>query len=353
MIKKNIVFLFCFAVIVTLILPLPIDAKKDYSSFVNKNARKSREYTDNNGKSFKLTYTRTETMAFVNCFVPPKKRIDVYGTYDLYVDKEKTEYYYLYNTNKLCLKRLNYKRIRDGEKYEKEKISESKAKEIANQYLKKELGKRFNDYTFQSVSYGVQDATYSIFYSRMIDGYFTDDCISLSIDYKGNIYVFSALNLERFKKYSKSDINQESIEKAREKDSDINNIRLILNENTGQLVAITPHFSYYAYTSPESPKLSITTKKITSKTKSIKGKVIRAVKNRTYIVCSKYKNKNGKMTKQIAEKKVTNGKINFKVNLQKLKKGEKIKIYTYTIYNKKSSDKLFKKKSSSKIFSIT
>lgn len=345
--KKYIAMFLSLVLAFTLLMPLNVSAK-DYSKFVNESAPKTRTYKDVYGKEITLTYTTTSTQSD-KIYVHPKKRIDVYGTYDEYVDKNNTKYYYLYNTNKLCLKEQEFDYDFENEKDKTDKISKSEAKEVAYKYLLKEVGKALNDYTLESVVYQEQKGIYLVSYSRKIDKYFTDDSITVFMSHNGNVYAFSALYLERYKTYKKSDIDKKSLKSALESASGVKDILLTLDENTGKLVQLTSKVKKAS--KPAAPKISFSTKKITPRTKKISGTVSKAVKNKTYILCQKYEK--GKVTEFIAGKQVNNGKVTLKVNLKKLKKGDKIRVRMYTLWHKGNGLKMVSKKyGTSKIFTI-
>ena len=101
---------------------------------------------------------------------------------------------------------------------------------------------------------------------------------------------------------------------------------------------------------PAAPKTTFYTKKLTPKTQKIKIKMAKTVKNHTYVVCDCI---HGKEIEHYLRKEVKNGKTSLKVNLKKLKKGDKVKITAYTTWWRGNGEKMMRKKyGTSKVFVV-
>lgn len=151
-----------------------------------------------------LKYVRTENLKEN----PTSKRADNYGTYDVYVDTNQTEYLFLLNSDIYC----GFKLSTVGVATEKEKaISKDDAMKVANDFLTASRS-NFSDYELISCEYSELAGYYDIQYYLPIDGFKSDDIISLWVDAQGNVTSFSQFNHQRYdrikidpEKYARAD----------------------------------------------------------------------------------------------------------------------------------------------------
>lgn len=143
-------------------------------------------------KTITLKYLRTENLKEN----PVAKRADSYGTYDIYVDDEQTEYMYLLNSDIYCGFKLNVV----GTTTEKDKaISEDKALSIAEDFLTNNRANHSN-YVFESCEYSELAGYYDIRYYLPISGYKSDDVIRIWVDAQGKVTSFSEFNYLRYER---------------------------------------------------------------------------------------------------------------------------------------------------------
>ncbi|MDR1700475.1 MAG: hypothetical protein LBR68_04715 [Lachnoclostridium sp.] len=195
-------------------------------------------------KKVDIKYIRTNNIPGTN----PSDRIDTYGTYDEYIDSKGTIYYYLYNTDKLCYKlkedielEYNVNELESSTKKEKNEV-----RDIADDYLLRELGEDSKKYTYQDVIYNDKDNSYMVVYVRRLGQYYINDTIGIFI-INGEIFSFSAMNRDRYESYSISDIDQESLDKVlfsiEKGEWKINDIVLTIEDESGKLIATLPNHS--------------------------------------------------------------------------------------------------------------
>lgn len=170
-----------------------VDMKKDvdldnYGMYVNKRARTSRKtkYFD---KELKLTYTRSENLS------PklPEKRSDAYGSYDVYVDENENEFYYLQNTDVLC--GVKNKKI-DGDRLTPFE-TDDEAIEIAEEFMAEVFGKD-HDYDFETCKIPPQRFYYEVVFRKYINGFRTDDYVRIWVNFDKEVCAFSAFNRDRY-----------------------------------------------------------------------------------------------------------------------------------------------------------
>lgn len=174
------------------------DNASAYGSYYDNAKNKVLEKTIAINESSKtLKYVRTENIkdAAVD------KRSDSYGTYDVYVDNQKTEYLYLLNTNLFCgIKDENVGQATP----QSDAIAEANAKDIAFKFLKS-FSSTASSYKFLSCVYDELAGIYDIQYYMPISGYKTDDICRIWVNAKGEIKAFSAFNNERYKNITVSE----------------------------------------------------------------------------------------------------------------------------------------------------
>lgn len=163
------------------------DVISHYGMYINKNAKKTRKlnYLD---KKLDLVYARSENLSD-NL---PEKRKDMYGTYDVYVDDEKNEYYLLGNSNVLC--GVKNSKI-DGENATP--ITEEEALQLAEDYLN-EIFNKNHLYELNSCEIPKDRMYYEIEYVKNNSGLKTDDTVRLWVNFDKEVCAFSAFNRGRY-----------------------------------------------------------------------------------------------------------------------------------------------------------
>ena len=135
-------------------------------------------------------YIRTENLKSL----PVEKRADSYGTYDVYVDTEGTEYLYLFNTDLFC----GFKKETDGIPMgKKDAIDEDDAKKTAQEILQR-YGRDPEKYIFDSCTYIELRGYYEIKYYTCYEKYKTDDVAIIWVSSKGEVTAFSEFNYQRY-----------------------------------------------------------------------------------------------------------------------------------------------------------
>lgn len=210
-------------------------------SFKNNNIEKKRKYQNGKGKKVDLEYKTTQN--FENRISKDKK--DKYGTYDEFTDKDNTIYYFLQDTDKLCLKMQEYEYNLDGSKRTIEKdLSNNIVKNIADKYIVDELGESSQKYSFQNVEYQEQKGIYLATYIRKIGKYITDDSLTVFVNNESEVYAFSAMNRDRYEAFDISDIDQESLNQAllsiENGEWKLEDILISMDQDTGRLIALLP-----------------------------------------------------------------------------------------------------------------
>ncbi|MBR6108283.1 MAG: hypothetical protein IKQ36_00960 [Clostridia bacterium] len=141
-----------------------------------------------------LTYSQTENivpLAYIG-------RNDPYGTYDVYVDTDGTEFQYLTNTTKLC-GFINY----DFEGFipQEDAITESECIEAMEDFVEDKLlinSNVFQNYDLSSLEYRELDGIYVAEYNRYVSGFKTDDVLCIWTAADGEVVSFSEFNRDRY-----------------------------------------------------------------------------------------------------------------------------------------------------------
>jgi len=165
------------------------DAEIDnYGMYINKRAKGARNivYSD---ERVKLKYDRSENLSSRK----PEDRSDAYGSYDVYVDDNGNEFYYLQNTDMLC--GVKNKKI-DGERLTPFD-NDDEAIKIAEEFMIKIFGSD-HDYDFESCKIPPQRFYYEVIYRKYVNGYKTDDYVRLWVNFDGEVCAFSAFNRDRY-----------------------------------------------------------------------------------------------------------------------------------------------------------
>lgn len=184
----------------------------NFGTFINEKAKKSIKvkYLD---QKIEVEYVRSENLSD-NL---PEKRKDMYGTYDIYVDKNNNEYYMLGNDqNTLC--GVKMKKI-DGDN--QTPISEEEALAIAEAYLKAVIDKK-HTYELTSCEIPKDRMYYEIMFVKSIKGLKTNDVVRLWINFDKEVCAFSAFNRGRYDNVNlKNNVALVAPQKGKEKVADI------------------------------------------------------------------------------------------------------------------------------------
>lgn len=156
-----------------------------------------------NSEKITLKYVRTENLKEK----PVSKRADSYGTYDVYMDDNQTEYLYLLNSDVYCGFKLSTVGVATPQE---NAIIEAEALAIASSFLK-DMRSNSADYKLMSCVYDELAGYYDIQYYLPINGYKSDDIFRLWVDAKGKITSFSEFN---YKRYSNVNISQKKYAEA-------------------------------------------------------------------------------------------------------------------------------------------
>ena len=348
--KKIISVVLCFMFVSSLFLPvIAFAGYKKEVNIINKSAAKTRIFKDAAGKSYTVKYVQTNDNP-TQSSLPHDKRIDKHGTSDMYRDSKGNIAYYFYNTDKLISWRLKHNPKND------KPISQDEAKKIADDYLKKLHGNKLNSYPLMEARFQENMKYYTFEYNRKIGKYFTDDGLSVRIDMNGTIYGYSAENFERYKGFKTSDVDKRTAKIYTENNKTHGHeypTILTLDDNTGKLIPIRFENSakWLTFSTPKKPKTSFKTKKVTTKTKKINVVASNFIKNQTFVAYRKHSK--GKKSKVIAQTQVKRKNTTLKLNKKILKKGDKIQVYTYTLYSKgDGTKKIHTRNGTSRIFTI-
>lgn len=148
------------------------------------------------------------------------ERNDSYGTYDIYVDNEGTEFSYLHNTNILCsmIKGNAYQSV-----FQVNAIKEDVAKENASRYMKTIMS-NFESYDFDYCFYDDNTGVYSMCFINKLSGIKTDDAIYVWVSADGEISAFSMFYRDRYEKYKDIaiDLDKNELDFKKQMDNMIN-----------------------------------------------------------------------------------------------------------------------------------
>ena len=158
-------------------------------------------------KQYQLTYKHTDNWKDA----PVGKRSDSFGTYDVYTDGTKAEFSFLYNTDLLVGANMFKNYCDPGP--ENEWIDEKEAIAVADSFIKNHL-ENFSEYQMDYFKYSECEGIYTITYFRPLNGYKTNDKISLWIAVNGEIERFFFHNLNR---YADAKISESAYKEAQDK----------------------------------------------------------------------------------------------------------------------------------------
>ena len=171
-----------------------------FGYFIDANKSKDKSISKFGGKSVEIEYIETINRREQ----PVEKRTDVYGTYDIFSDSDKNQYYYLYNTDIFCGYR-NY----EAYAYDLEEadiiINSDDAVKIGNDFIKTYLKPEI-EYKYSECEYTESGGVYIVRYNYYIKDVKTDDeCILWVRADNGKVSAVSAFNYKRYIKFK--DIN--------------------------------------------------------------------------------------------------------------------------------------------------
>jgi len=164
-----------------------------------------------NGKQYRLKYDHTYNMVSE---LSVDNRGDSYGTYDIYIDENGTEFEFLYNSDLLCAMHIPLEYRHDNYyPFDKPVINKKEALDIANIFLEKNLDV-FSEYQLLSYNYAELFYQYDIIYCKFLGEYQSDDIINIWVRWDGDIVFYSVRNLNR---YADVKLSEKSIKTAEEK----------------------------------------------------------------------------------------------------------------------------------------
>lgn len=171
------------------------DDGSDYSAYLDNSEAKERIKNIQVGKeSISVSYVRTENLKEK----PVSQRKSLYGTYDVFVDSEGTEYLYLINTKLFC----GYKKPVVGIPLPlDDAISKETATQICEKYIK-ENRDSYKSYRLSSCFYDERGGYYDCEYSLYLSEIKTDDVLRVWVDSEGHLTAVSEFNRERYDKCS-------------------------------------------------------------------------------------------------------------------------------------------------------
>ncbi|MCL2434402.1 MAG: hypothetical protein FWD16_07800, partial [Clostridia bacterium] len=148
------------------------------------------------GKNRTLVYQKTDNREHL----APDERVDVYGTYDVYVEttddeNTTTEYQFLYNTDLL----LCYIQFLKLDPPNTKILSENEIKVRTDEFLSEYYNKdEKREYIFDKASFSEEHMIYDIKYNKEKDGWRVDDVVHVSLIADGSILFCSNWNRRRF-----------------------------------------------------------------------------------------------------------------------------------------------------------
>lgn len=134
--------------------------------------------------------------------LPMSERADKYGSYDIYVDEQDTQYVFLADSDLFC----GFLKTGASLETNGKLLSEIEARGIADAYLMETLGEDQREYVYESM-YCDQSNMYHITYASYIGDFKTDDeCIIWVRGATGEIYACSMFNRGRYDSYRDSSL---------------------------------------------------------------------------------------------------------------------------------------------------
>lgn len=151
-----------------------------------------------NKNSKSLTYKETMNQSDL----PVSERADKYGTYDVFVDDQDTQYVFLADSDLFCGFLKTGASQETGGRF----ISELDARGIADAYLMDILGEDQREYVYEGMY--CQSNMYHITYASYIGDFKTDDeCIIWVRGESGEIYACSMFNRGRYDRFRDSSLS--------------------------------------------------------------------------------------------------------------------------------------------------
>ena len=134
--------------------------------------------------------------------LPVSERADKYGTYDVFVDDQDTQYVFLADSDLFCGFLKTGASQETGGRF----ISELDARGIADAYLMDILGEDQREYVYEGMY--CQSNMYHITYASYIGDFKTDDeCIIWVRGESGEIYACSMFNRGRYDRFRDSSLS--------------------------------------------------------------------------------------------------------------------------------------------------
>lgn len=160
--------------------------------------------------------------------LPMSDRADKYGTYDIYVDDQETQYVFLADSDLFC----GFLKMSTLPEAGGRLLSEIDARGIADAYLMETLGEDQREYVYESM-YCDQSNMYHITYASYIGDFKTDDeCIIWVRGASGDVYACSMFNRGRYDRFRDSSLTFNDstallMEKHPELEADFNNCEIL------------------------------------------------------------------------------------------------------------------------------
>ena len=175
---------------------------EDSRAFLNKQKKGSLRTLSYQKKDILLAYSytlnRTDTYTKDGSKVSPADMADSYGFYDVYVDEQKTEYDFIYNTDILC----GISMFLSESDESKDHIDQDRAVEIAKEYLLTVFPKdAVNAYKLEACVEVDWTSAYELTFYRFLGGYKTDDRLYLCMHTDGRMSTLIAWNLSRYDRF--------------------------------------------------------------------------------------------------------------------------------------------------------
>ena len=145
-------------------------------------------------QSITVEYSYTEDYSST----PIAQRNDPYGTYEVYVDDDDSEFYFLAGTDLLCgyLAYFHYEDVPESQA-----VTESECISIAQSFITDHLQTNvmtLQNMTLSSIEYIEAEGYYDVRYNYYKGQYKTDDELDLWINHEGKVVSFTQLNRGRY-----------------------------------------------------------------------------------------------------------------------------------------------------------
>lgn len=205
-----------------------------FGDFQNESLVGSQRYLELDGKTILISYSHS----WNDNNISVNERDDTYGTRDIFVDEENTEYYYLYNTDKF----LGFLRVSEfSEKAQSNGyIDKENAVDIAKEYLADKID-NFDEYLYtNTVVHSYCDA-YDVRFNYYLNNVKTDEVARVWITSDAEIIAAYCFDMGKYSRYNNTvDFNTPEVAtySIAEEGEDIED-RFITTDDNGQLVLYT------------------------------------------------------------------------------------------------------------------